>query len=119
MNDYQIQQVQEQQLQPQSAIIRGEDSQLHQVTRVSPGQPIQQASPQYSTQRVYRERLSQRRADNARAFSYAVFGVGAVFVGLVMLMMFGAIFASATKPVQPPAPVTNVNPGCWILCSRG
>lgn len=61
--------------------------------------------------RLARELMDYRRNQQAESFARFCFGIGAVFVGFIVLMMAMAILASATKP---PAPKPDVCIGlCW------
>lgn len=113
MNEYQIQQVE-----PQSKVIQARDGKLYQVTLLPQPQQLEQRSIELDEselrrmRRMQRERIDRDRNNTANTIGYACMGIGAVVVGLIALMMAGAIFASATKPSAPEI----TNPYCERFC---
>lgn len=98
--------------QRQSVIIQGQDGKLYQVTPVDEAiaEPVKPRL--IRDDRSIREQVLRKRNEQANRIGYLCLGIGGVFIAAIVLLMFGAIFASATKPAAPEI----TNPYCQHFC---
>jgi len=104
IQQYEPQRLGEPHQQSQVAIIQGEDGQLYEVRPVTVSQ----------LRRQQRDRQSWERTRRSNQLAFAAFGIGAVFLGGVVLLILGTILAAATRPPAPAAP--SINENCIIAC---